>query len=78
MLRAFAPAHSDLARSGGGPAQVANERYIEALARIVYYSAYPAIDVKNADGPVGNHEGRPGRDARDCCRRTAHDGCLSD
>jgi len=43
--RAFTPAHSDLAQSAGVPAQLANEQYIEALARIVYYWAYPAIDV---------------------------------
>jgi hypothetical protein len=43
--RAFAPAHSDLARSAGVPAQLAYEQYVEALARIVYYWAYPAIDV---------------------------------
>jgi hypothetical protein len=43
--RAFAPAHGDLARSGGIPAQLANDEYIEALARLVYYWGYPAIDV---------------------------------
>jgi hypothetical protein len=43
--RALAPAHGDLARSAGVPAQVANEQYIEALARVVYYWAYPAIDI---------------------------------
>jgi hypothetical protein len=41
----FTPAHADLARSAGVPAQLANEEYVEALARIVYYWAYPAIDV---------------------------------
>jgi hypothetical protein len=44
VARAFNPAHPDLARSGGVPAQLANEAYVEALARIVYYWAYPAID----------------------------------
>jgi hypothetical protein len=43
--RAFNPAHADLARSAGVPAQLANEKYVEALARLVYYWAYPAIDV---------------------------------
>jgi len=43
--RAFEPAHVDLARSAGVPAQIANEHYIEALAHLVYYWAYPAIDV---------------------------------
>jgi hypothetical protein len=42
--RAFNPAHPELARSGGVPAQLANEAYVEALARIIYYWAYPAID----------------------------------
>jgi hypothetical protein len=27
------------------PARLANEEYVEALARLVYYWAYPAIDV---------------------------------
>jgi hypothetical protein len=43
--RAFTPAHGDLPRSAGMPARLANEAYVEALARIVYYWAYPAIDV---------------------------------
>jgi Protein of unknown function (DUF1254)/Sulfatase len=37
--------YNDLPRSAGIPAQLANEAYAEALARIVYYWAYPAIDV---------------------------------
>jgi hypothetical protein len=45
VARAFNPAHADLARSAGMPARLANEEYVEALARIVYYWAYPAIDV---------------------------------
>ena len=44
-MRAFTPAHPDLARSGGVPAQLANEEYIEALARLVYYWGYPSVDV---------------------------------
>jgi hypothetical protein len=42
---AFKPAHADLPRSGGMPAQLADEAYVEALARLVYYWGYPAIDV---------------------------------
>lgn len=44
VARAFNPAHADLARSGGVPAQLANEEYVRALARVVYYWAYPAVD----------------------------------
>jgi hypothetical protein len=43
--RAFNPAHADLARSAGVPARLANEAYVEALARVVYYWAYPGVDV---------------------------------
>ncbi|KYH03560.1 lipoprotein [Bradyrhizobium sp. DOA1] len=42
--RALSPAHADLPRSAGVPAQLANEEYVEALARIVYHWAYPAVD----------------------------------
>jgi hypothetical protein len=77
--RAFTPAHSDLARSAGVPAQLANEEYVEALARVVYYWAYPAIDVMTRtsqwqlmkDGPgavVGVFPGGPVNTG----------GCLSD
>ncbi len=45
LAQAFNPAHPDLARSAGAPAELANEDYVEALARIVYYWAYPAIDI---------------------------------
>jgi hypothetical protein len=45
VARAFTPAHGDLARSGGVLPQLANEEYVEALARIVYYWGYPAVDV---------------------------------
>jgi hypothetical protein len=44
-VRAFTPAHRDLARSEGVPAQLADEGYVVALARIVYYWGYPAVDV---------------------------------
>jgi hypothetical protein len=43
-VRAFSPAHADLALGAGVPAQLANERYVEALARIVFYWGYPALD----------------------------------
>jgi hypothetical protein len=77
--RAFTPAHGDLARSAGVPAQLANEEYVEALARIVYYWGYPAIDVMTRtsqwelmkDGPgavVGVFPGGPVNTS----------GCLSD
>src|SRR6516162_605206 len=49
-VRAFTPAHGDLARSGGIPAQLANEDYVQALARIVYYWGYPAIDIMTRTG----------------------------
>jgi hypothetical protein len=45
VARAFNPAHADLPRSAGMPAQLANEAYVEALARVVYYWAYPAVDM---------------------------------
>jgi hypothetical protein len=48
--QAFNPAHPNLPRSAGGPAQLANEDYVKALAHIVYYWAYPAIDVFNRTG----------------------------
>jgi hypothetical protein len=43
--RAFTPAHGELADSAGVPARLANEEYVEALARVVYYWGYPAVDV---------------------------------
>lgn len=42
---AFNPAHADLPRCGGVPAQLANEDYVRGLARVVYYWAYPALDI---------------------------------
>jgi hypothetical protein len=42
--RAFNPAHADLPRSTGLPAKLANEAYVEALARVIYYWAYAAVD----------------------------------
>ena len=45
VARAFNPAHRDLPRSAGIAAQLANEDYVEALARVVYYWGYPAVDM---------------------------------
>ena len=42
--RQLNPAHPKLANAAGVPAQIANERYVEALARVVYYWGYPAVD----------------------------------
>jgi hypothetical protein len=44
QTRALTPAHENLARSAGIPALIANQDYVEALARIVYYWGYPAVD----------------------------------
>lgn len=43
--RAFNAANPDLPRSAGRGAQLANEDYVRALARVVYYWAYPALDI---------------------------------
>jgi hypothetical protein len=43
-VRAFTPAHPDLAMGGGVPAQIAYESYVETLARLVYYWGYPAVN----------------------------------
>ncbi len=40
----FVPAHPDLADAAGIPALLANQRYVEALARTVFYWGYPAVD----------------------------------
>jgi hypothetical protein len=58
--RAFTPAHGDLSRSGGVPAQLSNEDYVEALAHIVYYWAYPAIDVMSRTGQWQTMKDGPG------------------
>jgi hypothetical protein len=42
--RMFTPAHADLANGAGIPARLANERYVETLARLVYYWGYLAVD----------------------------------
>lgn len=44
VARAFQPAHPVLANGAGVPARLANERYVESLARLVYYWGYPAVD----------------------------------
>ena len=59
-VRAFTPAHGDLARSGGIPAQLANEDYVQALARIVYYWGYPAVDVMTRTGQWETMKQGPG------------------
>lgn len=42
--RLLNPAHPDLPNAAGVPAKLANEAYVEALARVVYYWAYPMVD----------------------------------
>lgn len=42
--RLFNPAHADLANAVGVPALLANQSYVEAVAHIVYYWGYPAVD----------------------------------
>jgi hypothetical protein len=58
--RAFTPAHGGLPRSAGVPAQLANEEYVEALARLVYYWGYPAIDVMTRTGQWETMKQGPG------------------
>lgn len=41
----FVPAHPDLPHAGGVPAQAGSESFVEALARVVFYWAYPGVDV---------------------------------
>jgi hypothetical protein len=60
LARAYNPANPNLARSGGAPAVVANEDYVKALARIVYYWAYPAIDVTSRTGMWSMMKAGPG------------------
>ena len=38
------PAHPNLANGAGAPARLANERYVEALARIVYIWGHPLVN----------------------------------
>ncbi len=42
--RLFTPAHPDLANGAGVPAQMANERYVEALARVIYVWGHPLVN----------------------------------
>jgi len=44
VARQFNAAHPDLANSGGVAARLANQAYVEALAKIVFYWGYPAVD----------------------------------
>ena len=60
LARTFNPVHADLARSAGTPALLANEQYVAALARLVYYWAYPAIDVTSRTGMWELMEAGPG------------------
>jgi hypothetical protein len=64
VARAFNPAHGALPRSAGVPARLANEDYVEALARVVYYWAYPAIDITSRTTNVGTNEGGTGPHVR--------------
>jgi hypothetical protein len=49
-VRAFNAAHPELPNAAGVPARLANERYVESLARIVYYWGYPAVDTFGRTG----------------------------
>jgi hypothetical protein len=40
----FVPAHPDLPHAGGVAAQAGSDSYVEALARVVFYWAYPGVD----------------------------------
>ena len=60
IARNFNPVHPDLPRSAGVPAQLANEDYVKALGRVVYYWAYPAIDVYNRTGMWDMMKAGPG------------------
>jgi hypothetical protein len=40
----FVPAHPDLPHSAGVAAQAGSESYVEAMARVVFYWAYPGVD----------------------------------
>jgi hypothetical protein len=42
--KSFLPAHADLPHAAGVGAQVGSEGYVEALARVVFYWAYPGVD----------------------------------
>src|SRR4029453_15554740 len=59
-VRALTPAHGDLPRSAGVPAQLANQEYVEALARIVYHWGYPAVDAFGRTSMWERMKGGPG------------------
>jgi hypothetical protein len=42
--QSLVPAHPDLPHAGGVAAQAGSESYVEALARVVFYWAYPGVD----------------------------------
>jgi hypothetical protein len=42
--QSFVPAHPDLPHAAGVAAQTGSESYVEALARVVFYWAYPGVD----------------------------------
>lgn len=44
LARQFTPAHPDLANGAGIPAKFANERYVAALARVVYIWGHPLVN----------------------------------
>jgi hypothetical protein len=44
VAQSFVPAHPNLPHAGGVAAQVGSEAYVEALARVVFYWAYPGVD----------------------------------
>ncbi|WP_165190427.1 DUF1254 domain-containing protein [Caulobacter soli] len=44
VARQFNAAHPDLADSAGVAARLANQAYVEALAKIVFHWGYPAVD----------------------------------
>jgi hypothetical protein len=44
VARQFNAAHPELANSGGVAASLANQAYVEALAKVVFYWGYPAVD----------------------------------
>ncbi|MFD9663953.1 DUF1254 domain-containing protein [Rhodococcus sp. NPDC059968] len=60
VAQGFTPAHPGLARSAGVPAVLAGESYVEALARVVYYWGYPAVDTFGRTNMWDLMEGKTG------------------
>ncbi|MFI1239869.1 DUF1254 domain-containing protein [Nocardia salmonicida] len=60
VAQAFLPAHPNLPRSAGVAASVADEDYVEALARVVYYWAYPGVDTFGRTGMWELMDGKVG------------------